>query len=187
MKRNIKIFLIVILAAGLFTPPALSAQEMETSSYFLFLDYDFAITLEIVADGKQVTPILNIIAFGGGSWEISPPEIKILNKKGIYAADFRFSFDTGDNSQPYISSYLKVVGGEYVGVDLIGDFKDYREPRLSRIRIGDEWFNLKPVEPDAFDTVMNGLNLLDLRDPDLVTAFKKLELPLIGSRDLIDE
>jgi hypothetical protein len=67
------------------------------------------------------------------------------------------------------------------------DFKDYREPRLSRIRIGDEWFNLKPVGPDAFDTVMNGLNLLDLRDPDLVTAFKKLKLPLIGSRDLIDE
>lgn len=187
MKRNIKLFLAVFLAAGFFTHPVLSVQDMESSSYHVFLDFDFAITLEVVEDGKQVTPILNIIAFGGGSWEISPPDVKILNKKGLYAADIRFSFDTGDDSLPYVTTYMKIVGGEYVGVDLIGDFKDYKEPRLARIRIGNEWFDLKPVERDAFETMLNGLNLLDLRDPDLVTAFEKLDLPLIGSRVLIDE
>ncbi|MFH1964461.1 MAG: hypothetical protein ABIJ42_02865 [Acidobacteriota bacterium] len=187
MKRNIKLFLVVFLAAGFFIHPVLSVQDMESSSYHLFLDYDFAVTLEVVEDGKQVTPILNIIAFGGGSWEISPPDVKILNKKGLYAADIRFSFDTGDGSLPYVSTYMKIGGGEYIGVDLIGDFKDYREPKLARIRIGNEWLDLKPVGPEAFDTVLNGLNLLDLRDPDLVTTFEKLDLPLIGSRVLIDE
>ena len=175
------------IAAGFFTHPVLSVQESESSSYHLFLDYDFAVTLEVLVDGKQVTPILNIIAFGGGSWEIFPPDVKILSEKGQYMTDFRFSFDTGDGSQPYVTTYLKIAGGEYVGVDLIGDFRDYKEPKLARIRIGNEWFDLKPVEPEAFDEVLNGLNQLDLRDPDLLTAFEKLGIPLIGSRILIDE
>ncbi len=187
MRRNIKSLLVFFLAAGFFTHPVLSAQDLESSPYHLFLDYDFAITLEVVVDGKQVTPILNVIAFGGGSWEISPPDLKILNNKGIYATDLRFSFDIGDGSQPYVSTYMKITGGEYVGVDLIGDFKDYKEPKLVRIRIGKEWFDLEPVAPDAFDAVMEGLNQLDLKDPDLVTAFKRLDLPIIGNRDLVDE
>ncbi len=187
MRRNIKSLLVLFLAVGFFTHPALSAQELESSSYHLFLDYDFAITFEVVKDGKQVTPILNIIAFGGGSWEISPPDLKILNNKGIYVPDLRFSFDTGGGSQPYVSTYMKITGGDYVGVDLIGDFKDYKEPKLVRIRIGKEWFELTPVAPEAFDTVIEGLNQLDLRNPDLVTAFKELNLPIIGDRTLIDE
>ena len=187
MRRNITSLLAFIFAAGFFSHPVLSAQGLEESPYHLFLDYDFAVTLEVVEDGKQVVPILNIIAFGGGSWEISPPDLKILNKKGIYAPDIRFSFDTGDGSQPYVSTYMKIMGGDFIGVDLIGDFKDYKEPTLVKIRIGNEWFDLEPVEADAFETVLNGLNLLDLGDPDLVTAFKKLELPILGSRTLIDE
>ena len=117
----------------------------------------------------------------------SSPDIKILNDKGLYAADPRFSIDTGDSDQPYVTTYVRIEGGNYLGCDLIGDFKDYKEPKLVRIRIGNEWFSLAPVEADAFETMMNGLNLLDLRDPDLVSAFEKLDLPFLGSRDQINE
>ncbi len=187
MKQKTASLLIPLVITGIFLLSPLAAQDLDKSAYHLFLDFDFAITLEVVEDGKEVVPILNIIAFSGGTWELSPPDMKILNDKGRYAVDPRFSFDTGDSSKPYVSTYLKIEGGDFIGVDLIGDFKDYKEPKLIRMRIGDEWFHLEPVEKDAFESMLSGLDNLDLRDPDLVTAFDKLNLPLIGTRDLINE
>ncbi len=188
MKRKSTLLLSFCLALGVFVnPAALIAQELEKSAYHLFLDYDFAVTLEVVEDGKMVTPILNLIAFSGGTWEITPPDIRILNDKGAYASDIRFSIDTGDGSQPYVTTYLQINGGDYIGFDLVGDFRDYKEPKLARIRFGDEWFALDPVEEEAFEAFLNGLNLLDLRDPDLITAFEALDLPLMGSREVVDE
>ena len=187
MKQKTMKLTVVMAVAGIFLLSPLTAQDLEKSAYHMFLDFDFAITVEVVKDGKMVVPILNIIAFSGGTWEISPPDVKILNDKGIYAPDIRFSFNTGDSDKPYVSTYLRIEGGDFIGVDLIGDFKDYEEPKLVRMRIGNEWFSLEPVEVDAFDAMLDGLNNLDFRDPDLVTAFEKQNLPLIGTRDLINE
>ena len=175
-----------MVLAGTLAVPGLLAQDLEKSPYHVFLDYDFAVTLEVVEDGNMVTPILNMIAFSGGSWEISPADIKLLNDKGLYASEFRFSLDTG-GSQPYVTTFLKLSGGDYLGFDLVGDFGDYKEPKLARIRFGEEWFTLDPLDRDAFDTVINGLSLLDLSNPDLIRAFEKLDLRLLGSRELLDD
>ena len=187
MGRKITSAVLFFLAGGVFLTPSLSAQDPEKSACHLFLDFDFAITLEVVADGSQVTPILNLIAFSGGSWEISASDLKILNDKGRYAVDPRFSIDTGDSAQPYVTTYLRIEGGDFLGCDLVGDFKDYKEPKLVRIKIGNEWFSLAPVDPDAFEKVLDSLDRLDLKDPDLVSAFEKLDLPFLGSRDSVDE
>lgn len=177
--------MLVASLVGASSGPGLFAQELEKSSFHVFLDYDFAVTLEVVEDGNLVTPILNMIAFSGGTWEISPADIKLLNDKGLYASEFKFSLDTG-GSQPYVTTFLRLSGGDYLGFDLVGDFGDYREPKLARVRFGEEWFTLEPLEEDAFETVIKGLNLLDLTDPDLIRAFERLDLRLLGSRELLD-
>jgi len=187
MKQKTTKLIVVMAVVGVFLLSPLAAQDLEKSAYHVFLDFDFAITMEVVKDGKMVVPILNIIAFSGGTWEISPPDVKILSGKGLYASDLRFSFDTGDSDKPYVSTYLRIEGGDFIGVDVIGELKDYEEPTLVRIRLGDEWFSLVPVEVDAFEAMLDGLNNIDLRDPDLVTAFDKQNLPLMGTRDSINE
>lgn len=185
--KRVPVFFLVISGLSLIPAGRLMAEGLEKSPYHIFLDYDFAVTMEVVEDGDMVTPILNIIAFSGGTWELSPPDLKVLNDDGVYASEFKFSIDTGGGSKPYITPYLQISGGDHFGFDLVGDLKDYKEPKLVSIRFGREWFTLEPVSLEEFEAVLGSLKFLDIRDPDLISSFEELDLRLMGSRGVTDD
>ena len=107
--------------------PFLKAQAVDptaAATCFIFIDTQFIWTLEIAEtpDGRPV-PILNIVTLDRGEWDFRPVQVSLVNSEGRIADIKRFSINTGVDGEPYLTNYLKVLGNNFIGVDLTGNSK----------------------------------------------------------------
>ena len=176
----IRVGLTVAILLFLVVSPCAAA---EPSLCHAFVDYDFVWTLEVVRQRASVTPILNAIAFASGEWEVQPSQIKITDDKGATLKVEDFSFDSGDPNSPYLNPYFKLRGGEFIGMDLIGDFATV--DALSRVEIdaGRDRFILEPIDCNAFEDLADKIGQLEIGTGDQVATFQMLNIPLIGTRE----
>jgi hypothetical protein len=170
--------------------PFLGAQAVDPASAatcFVFIDTRFIWTLEIAEtpDGRPV-PILNIVTLDRGEWDFRPAQVNLINGEGRIADIKRFSINTGVDGEPYLTNYLKVLGNNFIGVDLTGDFEEFRQLREVRIELGENLFRLTPVHPVAYDSLASKINQINVASPDIREDFRVLGINFLGERELLD-
>lgn len=156
----------------------------EVSACHVFIDYEFIWTLEIVqANGVNPTPILNIITFADGEWDLRPEQIHLAKSMRQEAEVERFSIDTGIPGEPYVVQYLKVQGESFIGLDLKGDFEGFGELREVSIDLGNNRFILEPIDCLAFEALAQRINQVNFDSPDLHQDYEVLKIELMGKRE----
>jgi hypothetical protein len=179
---------IVLASAVLMSPLLLMAQPqqkkpVDQSRCHCFIDYQNIWTFEMVRsqEGKRV-PILNIITFTPGEWELRPNQVHIFNNKNKEARVEKFSMDTGIAEEPYISNSLKVLGNGFIGVDLIGNFDDFAEPSKVAIDLGDQRFDLQPMDCLDFEMLAEQINKINFDSPKVKEDFDVLKIEPRGTK-----
>lgn len=175
MKRLV---LAAVLLMCQFPLPGRPAQKkLERSRCHVFIDFRNIWTFEMVQskEGKRV-PILNIITFTPGEWEMKPAQIHIINSKDKEARIDRFSLDTGIADEPYLSKTMKVLGNGFIGVDLVGDFRDFAEPSRVYIDLGENRFELEPIDCLEFEMIAEQINKVNVDSPKIKEDFDTLKI-----------
>jgi len=179
---------IVLASVVLMSPLLLIAQPeqkkpLDQSRCHCFIDYENIWTFEMVQsqDGKRV-PILNIITFTPGQWELRPNQIHILNKKNKEARVEKFSMDTGIAEEPYMSNMLKVLGNGFIGVDLIGNYDEFGEPSKVSIDLGEQRFDLQPMDCLEFEMLAEQINKINFDSPKVKDDFDILKIETKGTK-----
>ncbi|MFH1965626.1 MAG: hypothetical protein ABIJ42_08825 [Acidobacteriota bacterium] len=170
---------------------SLSAQTgtmAPASTCFVFIDTQYIWTLELVTtpDNRPV-PILNILTLTRGEWDFRPVQISMVNMEGRIADVNRFSMNTGVEGEPYLTNYLKVLGNNFIGVDLIGEFGDFRQLSEVSIELGKDIFRLTPVHSVAFESLVSRINQINVDSPDIREDFQVLGINLLGERELLNQ
>ena len=154
----------------------------EASRCHAFVDYDFIATLEVVRNRTAVTPIFNIVALASGDWEIAPSQMEIVDDRGKTRKVGTFSFDSGDPDNPYSSPYLEVRGGQFAGVDLVGDFDGVTALSKVDLDVGEDTLTLQPMDCSEFEKLADQIGQLEIGSADMIAAFSVLNIPLLGTR-----
>jgi hypothetical protein len=178
-----------ILAAGLiiFSQSLLGAQpgpkKIEASRCHVFIDYENIWTFEMVQnhEGTRV-PILNIITFTPGQWDMKPNQVHVVNAKNKEARIDKFSMDTGIAEEPYISNSLKILGNGFIGIDLMGNFDDFGEPTKVFIDLGDQRFELTPMDCMEFDMLAEQINKINVDSPGIKDDYDVLKITHHGTK-----
>ncbi len=155
----------------------------EASLCHAFVDYDFIATLEVVRTRTAVTPIFNVVALASGNWEIEPGQLQLIDDQGKTHKVETFSFDSGDPDNPYQSPYLEIRGGQFAGVDLVGDFSDVTALSKVELAVGEDQLILQPMDCDEFEKLVGQIGRLEIGSADTIAAFQVLNIPLLGERN----
>jgi hypothetical protein len=182
--RKLGITMLAFLAAVAVVSAQPGSKPLESSACHIFIDYHFIWTLEVIENvsGKPV-PILNIITFPKGQWDLRPTNIHIFNSRRQEAEIEKFSIDTGVPDEPYIVRYLKVHGDSFIGMDLIGDFSNFETPTKVVIELGDNDFTLEPVDRLEFENLAQRIDQINYDSPDIRQDYDVLKIPLKGKRE----
>lgn len=180
-----KLFLscLLFLASGWASAQSLETSSPESSRCHVFLDDQNIWTVEIVEDPQGViVPILNIITFSPGGWDFRPQEVYIYNQEGQEATVERFSMYTGVPGEDYLMQYLKVRGNSFIGLDLLGEFDNFAEPTRVVIDLGDDRFQLEPVECLDFEALVEKIDQVNFNSPNLWEDFEVLQIEFMGQK-----
>jgi hypothetical protein len=150
----------------------------------VFIDYQFIWTLEMVeSDAGQVVPVVNIITFAEGQWDLRPGQVHLFRSKRREAEVERFSIDTGVAADPYVVQYLKVLGESFIGLDLVGDFNGFEELTSVSFDLGNSRFTLDPIDCAQYERLVNQINLINFDSPDLRQDYSVLKIRPLGKRE----
>ncbi len=158
-------------------------KQVEVSSCHAFIDYENIWTIEIVrTQGAEPVPILNIITFTAGEWDLRPEQVHVFDKEGSEAEVKRFSIDTGVANDPYDTKFLKVLGNSFIGVDLLGKFEGFEESPRVAIDLGHLRFELKPVDCMMFEGLVGQINNINFNSPAIQEDFEILRIEHLGKK-----
>ena len=159
---------------------------LQQSRCHVFIDYDFIWTLEIIhSPGKKPVPILNIITFSEEQDDFRPEQVHLFSAAGKEAKIDRFSIETGVEGEPYLTTYLKLQGSSFIGMDLEGKFDGFEEVSKVVIDVGDDRFNLQPIDCLDFETLAQKINQVNFDSPQIREDFEVLKIELYGKREAV--
>ncbi len=159
-----------------------NSEKLENSRCHVFVDLEYIWTLEMVEAGRSSTPILNIITFGEEELPLKPEQIVLRNQRNRRATVEKFSIDTGVDGDPYVTNYLMVLGGSFLGMDLKGSFSDHAEPKEVIIQLGDDEFRLQPIDCLDYEALAQQINQINFNSPNVEEDFKVLNISPMGIR-----
>ena len=163
--------------------PTDTTESATASACHAFVDFENIWTVELIRSrDDKITPILNIVTFTKGEWDLRPDQIHIFNGKGKEARIKRFAMDTGVPGDAYKSNYLKVLGNSFIGVDLEGKLKDFPSSPRVTIDLAHHRYELQPLDCEAFDNLANRINKINFNSPDIREDFDLIKIPHLGRR-----
>ncbi len=181
---------LLVTAAALLSPLWISAQSIpgrapESSACHVFLDDQNIWTLETLEEPDGTTvPILNIITFSPGTWDFRPREVHIYNRENQEAMVEKFSMDTGVPGEPYLMEYLAVKGKSFIGLDLLGKFEDFVEPAHVVIDLGEDRFQLQPLDCMDFNALAEKIDRVNFDSPNIWEDYEVLQIGFLGEKSL---
>ena len=158
-------------------------KQVDLSSCHAFIDYENIWTIEIVrTQSADAVPILNIITFTPGEWDLRPNQVHVFDTEGSEAEVKRFSIDTGVADDPYDTKYLKVLGNSFIGIDLLGEFEGFQESPRVAIDLGHLRFELKPLDCNWFERIAEQINKINFNSPHIQEDFEILRIEHLGNK-----
>jgi len=158
--------------------------KAEPTACHLFIDHQYIWTVEVLKDSAgKPAPILNIITFLEGQWDLRPPDIHLFNPNDVEAEIEKFAIDTGVPGDPYIVRYLKVHGDSFIGIDLMGDFEGFEKLSRVSIDLGETRFLLEPIDCLDFENTARQIDQINYDSPDIRQDFEVLGISYKGKRE----
>ena len=158
-------------------------KTVRASSCHAYIDYENIWTLEIVrTQNDEAVPILNIITFTPGEWDFRPEQVHVFDKEGSKAEVKHFSIDTGIKGDPYNTKYLKVLGNSFIGLDVLGKFKDFEQSPYVAIDLGRSRFDLQPLDCLRFEAIAEQINKINFNSPNIQEDFDILRIEHVGRK-----
>jgi|WetSurMetagenome_2_1015567.scaffolds.fasta_scaffold44471_2 hypothetical protein len=148
------------------------------SACFAFADHDYIFTIEIVKPG---VPILNFVSLADRDMNLLAKNIRLTLENGTVAAKV-IGIEAGDRQQPIDRIALIMHPRSSFGVRVDGDFGRAKELAGAAIRLGDEDFKLVPMNGSDFDALVQKVESLNLRSPDISEDWRVLRLQPLGTR-----
>jgi hypothetical protein len=179
-----KLFLscLLFLFFGWVSAQSPQRQSPEPSRCHVFIDDQNIWTLEVIEDrGGAIIPIINIITFSPGEWDFRPREIRLYSGDQEARAE-KFSMDTGVPDEPYLMEYLRVLGNSFIGLDLLGKFDNFAEPTQVVIDLGEDRFQLEPLECMDFEALAGKIDQINFNSPNLWEDFEVLQIEFMGQK-----
>ena len=174
----------LILSAALLVSMQIPASAQSPSACHVFIDDENIWTLEIdrTSDGT-VVPLLNIIAFTAGRWDLRPEQIQLYGPDSSPAQVREFWMETGAPDEPYIKMrYLAVLGDSFIPLELVGDFNGLDALSRVAIDLGRDRFELAPLDCGDYDQLAGKIDRVNLDSPDLWEDFRVLGIEFVGKR-----
>ncbi len=173
---------LLFLFCGWVSGQALQRQPPESSRCHIFIDDLNIWTIEIIEDrGGVIVPIVNLITFSPGEWDFRPRDIHIYSGARETQAE-KFSMDTGVPGEPYLMEYLRVLGNSFLGLDLLGGFDEFSEPTQVVIDLGEDRFQLEPLECLDFEALAEKIDRINFNSPNLWEDFEVLQIKFMGQK-----
>ncbi len=179
---------VAALSSWLFLMPFGSAQNdsvemVKASRCHVYVDLEYIWTFEMVEEPRGGnTPILNIITFGEEEEPLRPEQINIYDSKGRRAKVEKFSIDTGVDGDPYVTSFLTVLGSSFIGMDLEGEFSNFPQPERVSIELGESEFQMQAVDCLDFEGLAEKIDQINFNSPNIQEDFEVLEIRRFGTK-----
>ena len=138
----------------------------------------------VLTPDNRPVPILNIITLTRGEWDFRPIQVDLVNMEGRIADIKRFSMNTGVDGEPYLTNYLNVLGNSFIGVDLVGDFEEFRQLSEVRIQLGKDLFSWPLCRHLNMSCWPPGSNQINVDSPDIREDYKILGIRHLGEREV---
>ena len=177
MYKLFSLFTGLVLCASLSAQPN-SGDIPAVSNCHIFVDEQNIWTLEMIEE----TPVLNFITLSQGRWDFAPAQVHIYDQNDNQARVERFSMDRGDG-ESIIRIFLRVLGKSFMGVDLVGEFEGFGEPKRVLIDLGRDRFVLQPISCGNFDALAQKIDRINVNSPDIFQDFQILQITPMGDRD----
>ena len=129
----------------------------------------------------MIVPIINILTFSPGEWDFRPREIHLYNRDQETRAE-KFAMDTGVPEEPYLTEYLRVLGNNIIGLNLLGDFDDFAESTQVVIDLGEDRFQLEPLECMDFEALAGKIGRINFNSPNIWEDFEVLQIEFMGQK-----
>jgi hypothetical protein len=152
--------------------------SLEKSSCFAFADHEYIFTLEIVKPG---VPILNFVSMTDRDMSLLAKNIRLTFENHTVVAQ-ALATEAGDFQQPIARTAFAMRPKSSFGVRIDGDFGQAKELWGAAIRLGDEDFKLVPLSSSDFEALVQKVNRLNLRSPDISEDWRVLRLQPLGTR-----
>ena len=181
---------LLVIAAALLSPLWISAQSIpgrapESSACHVFLDDQNIWTLETLEEPDGTTvPILNIITFSPGTWDLRPRDVHLYSQENEEATVEKFSMDTGVPGDPYLMEYLAVKGNSFIGLDLLGTFAGFAEPARVVIDLGEDRFQLQALDCMDFNALAEKIDRVNFDSPNIWEDYEVLQIEFLGEKSL---
>ncbi len=168
---------------GLLQAQDVSVEKVKASRCHVYLDFEYIWTFEMVEEAADANvPILNIITFGEEEHPFRPEQIAIYDSGGRPAQVEKFSIDTGVEGDPYVTSFLTVLGGSFIGMDLEGNFSRFGEPQRVAIELGAHEFQLQAVDCLDFEGLAEKIDQVNFNSPNIKEDFEVLGIEPLGKK-----
>lgn len=158
-------------------------DDAPSKRHFLFLDYEFIFTLELVQSG---IPILNFINLGTKSYNLQASDVRIIAGIKLYKPRL-FDVETADPNDPLRVSSIRIRPRSSFGITLIGDLAPVSEIDRVSIKLGQNHFDLRSISSKSFDTLSEKIMRINLLSPNIRDDFRVLELKSMGWRRRIPQ
>jgi TonB family protein len=178
LKRLRKYFTKTMMLFFLFFTVAFAAQAGPKT--FAYIGKNYAITAEA---GGPHSFVLNFINLSDFVIVIQPSEFIYKAASGSFCIGQVFQQgmkDARGEAQKYSASFL-LKGHLFVGLTIVGAFREQNQIEELSVRIGAKRFYLQPMEKAAFDQLAAKIGSLDLSNPNAEAALAAAGIAEMGT------
>jgi TonB family protein len=147
---------------------------------FAFVNARYAITAEIASDRKFV---VNCINFSEFVVVLQPNELIYKGASGRFYIGQVYEVE-GKNArgefQKYSASFL-LKGRSFVGLSIVGAFREQDQIEEISVRIGAKRFYLQPLENTIFEQLAAKIGNLDLESPNAAASLEEANISELGT------
>lgn len=170
--------LVLLLPAG----SALAAEP--SGKHFIYAQYDFILTFELTG---QQEAILNVVNFTERTYFVRPQHISLIDAKSNPIAIQKIVMETGNPSDPYKTSNMKILPNSFIGLVLQGDFIGVQQLKSASVQFGNTIYSLDSLSELQFNIAADKINKVNFDSPDVREDFRVVKLDFLGRKQVLGE
>ncbi|HEY2930552.1 MAG TPA: hypothetical protein VGK99_02315 [Acidobacteriota bacterium] len=173
------------LALVLFSLLAVVAFGAEPSGrHFIYAQYDFILTFELTG---QKEAILNVVNFTERTYFVRPQHISLIDSKNNPVPVQKIVMETGNPSDPFKTSNMKILPNSFIGLTLQGDFSNVEQLKFASVQFGNTIYSLDSLSELQFNIAADKINKVNFDSPDVREDFRVVKLDFLGRKQVSGE
>ena len=169
------LWLLLLLSVG-----PVSAEP--TGRHFIYAQYDFILTFELVG-GQEA--ILNVVNLTDGTYFLRSPLFTLTDSEGGQVKVDKIVVETGNPSDPYLTSNMKILPNSFIGLVLKGAFGSVQKFKSVAVQMGNQRCILDSLSALQFDGTAEKINKMNFDSPDPREDFRVLRLDFFGRKEAV--